>query len=317
MGVLYQSPDLALPWSSSRREDRRFNILVLIFVVFVFVAGIWLQNVTLPEKSQKELEKLPPQLAKVILKKKEEPKPPPPPKPKVEEKKPEEKKPEPKKEEEKPKPKPKPKTEEVQKAREKAKKTGLLAMQDDLAAMRQAFTPQASQKLSKDGAKAAEVKRSVIMGKATATSGGIKTAALPATSGVGGLSGREVTQVDSVSLGGAVVDGSGGVAEAASSGGVSGSRSEELIRAVLDQNKGALYAIYNRALRKDPTLQGKVTFELVIEADGSVSACKVISSELGNAGLETKLVARMKLIDFGAEDVSVTKTRWAIDFLPY
>ncbi|HEY9034978.1 MAG TPA: AgmX/PglI C-terminal domain-containing protein [Pseudomonadales bacterium] len=312
MTSVYQFPDLQLPWSSSSRENKRFGVLAALLLLVVMIGGIIVQTTQLPEKSREELEKLPPQLAKVILKKKEEPPPPPP--PKVEEKKPEPKKEEPKKEEPK---KEEPKPVEVQKAREKAKQSGLLAMQDDLAAMRDAFAPPPpSQQLAKGSSQAVEVKRSVIMGSATKTSGGIQTAAVPRATGVASLEGRDVTQVDSVTLGGSTVDTGGDVGQATASR-AEGVRSEEHIRAVLDQNKGALYAIYNRALRANPALQGKVTFELTIEPDGSVSACRIVSSELKDSALESRLVSRMQMINFGAEPVASIKTRWAIDFLPY
>ena len=74
MGVLYESPDLQLPWSSSDREDRKFYVLALLFLFIVLLVGAVVQNTTLPEVDREEAEKLPPQLAKVILKKKEKPK---------------------------------------------------------------------------------------------------------------------------------------------------------------------------------------------------------------------------------------------------
>lgn len=314
-----QFPDLKLPWASSVGEDRKFGAIALPLILLVLIGGFIIQSITLQERSREELEKLPPQLAKVVLKKKEEP-PPPKPEPKKEEPKKEEpKKEEPKKEEPKPKPEPKkePVPEEVKKAREKAQQSGLLAMKDDLAALRESFaTPQTGQALAKGGAQATEVKRSVIMGSATSTSGGIRTAAVPNASGVAALGGRDVTQVDSVTLGGTAVD-VGGDVEKAAARTADGQRSEEQIRAVLDRNKGALYAIYNRALRNNPALQGRVTFELVIEPDGSVSLVKIVSSELKDAELERRLTARMQMINFGAENVGSIRTRWAIDFLPY
>lgn len=314
MGVLYQSPDLALPWSSSRREDSKFTVFAIIFLLLVFIGGPIIQHTKLPEKDRKELEKVPESLVKIIKKKKEKPKPKPKPKP---EKKPE-KKPEPEKPKEKPKPKPKPKPEDIKKARAKAKKSGLLKETKALKEMANLFAASNTNKpLSKAGAKSVKVNRNTIVGNSNATSGGIKTAALPTTSGVASIDGRNTTQVDSVTLGGTAVDTGDDVGEAVASGGSSGSRSEERIRAVLDQNKGALYRTYQRALREDPALQGKVTFELTIEPSGEVSNCVIVSSELNDPKLERKLVARMKFLDFGAEDVSVTVTRWAVDFLPF
>ncbi|WP_228705844.1 hypothetical protein [Marinobacter sp. es.048] len=42
------------------------------------------------------------------------------------------------------------------------------------------------------------------------------------------------------------------------------------IRKVFDAQKTELYSMYRRELRQDPTLEGKVLLELVIEPDGSV-----------------------------------------------
>src|SRR5690606_30503115 len=94
------------------------------------------------EVTRAEKEKLPPQLARVVLEKKELPPPPKPVEPKKEEKKPEEKKPEEKKpepkKEEKPKEvKPPPPQKDIEKAREKAQNSGVMQFKDDLAEMRE------------------------------------------------------------------------------------------------------------------------------------------------------------------------------------
>lgn len=336
--------DLQLPWSSSAREDKRFNIILFIFLFILIAAGIWIYGVEVPEIDRKELEKLPPSVAKVVIKKKEELMRVPPPevkKPVSEVKKAEPVKTEEVKKPEAPKPVPVAKTSkpvskaaqkaaQVAQAREVAKSSGLLAMKDDLAAMRSAFAPKSIspgggsgiKTSTKAGAAGVVVSRNQIVGTGSGGSGGIQVASgsgsgLGGGSGGGVGSGRGDTQVDSVTLGGAVVDDGGDVAKAVESSRSAGNRSEEMIRAVLDQNKASLYSIYNRALREDPSLQGKVTFKLVIEPDGSVSSCSIVSSELSDSSLGNKLVSRMKLINFGADNVSVTTTQWSIDFLPY
>lgn len=88
------------------------------------------------------------------------------------------------------------------------------------------------------------------------------------------------------------------------------------IRQVFDAQKSALYSLYQRELRQDPTLEGKVTLELVIEPDGSVSACQVVSSELGNPALEQRIAMRVQMFNFGAASVETRKVRFPIDFLP-
>ena len=85
---------------------------------------------------------------------------------------------------------------------------------------------------------------------------------------------------------------------------------------MFERNKGAIYAIYNRALRDDPALQGKVVLELKIAPSGSVVDCKVVSSELHMPELESKLLARIRTFDFGAKDVNEMVVTWPLDFLP-
>jgi len=321
MAVLFQSPDLQLPWSSSRRENQRFNVIAAIALVLCLVMGVFIQVQDRPVLDQTAKEKIPDSLAKIMeRKKKEPPKVKPKPKVKAKEKKPEEKKPEEKKPKPKKKEPPKPKTEKQKEAREKLKKK-FKKNAEALNKMKSLMPKVAASKALSKGNKKTVVNRKVLTGKAaTATSGGIQTAAIPTSTGVGkGLEGRSVLQVSDGSLGGTAVDTTGGVDDATggASQGVAGQRSEEQIRRVFDASKGALYSIYNRALRKDPTLQGKVTFEITIEPDGSVSAARIVSSELNNPSLERRLISKMRQIDFGAADVSTMKTRWAIDFLPF
>lgn len=105
-------------------------------------------------------------------------------------------------------------------------------------------------------------------------------------------------------------------AEKVSSGAPSGERAMSNIRKVFAAHKTALYSLYRRELRQDPTLAGKVLLELVIEPDGSVSACDVVSSELDNPGLEQRIAMRVRLFNFGADEVGTRKVRFPIDFLP-
>jgi len=75
--------------------------------------------------------------------------------------------------------------------------------------------------------------------------------------------------------------------------------------------------VYNKALRKNPSLEGKVVFKLVIDESGRVSNASIVSSELNDAALERKLLLRIKLINFGKKNVLQTTLEYALDFLPY
>ena len=94
-------------------------------------------------------------------------------------------------------------------------------------------------------------------------------------------------------------------------------RSEEEIQEVLDRNKGAMYTLYNRELRKDATLQGKLVMSITIAPAGNVTRCVILSSELGAASLERQLVALIKRIDFGNKPgVPAVTTKIPIEFFP-
>ncbi|MBL8305834.1 MAG: AgmX/PglI C-terminal domain-containing protein [Rubrivivax sp.] len=176
--------------------------------------------------------------------------------------------------------------------------------------------------------------RAMITSNATNGSGGINTAGYSRDTGGGGLAGRGTTLVEGVAGGG----GGGGPGGGGSRGGGNGtgvggggggkggvlargnsgkaSRSIEEIKLVFERNKGAIYALYNRALRDDPSLQGKVVLELKIAPSGAVEGVRIVSSELKAAELEGKLLARIRSFDFGAKDVDVMVVTWPVDFLP-
>jgi hypothetical protein len=229
-------------------------------------------------------------------------------------------------------------------ARRKAAGVGLLAMSDQLAELRGApVGVQLNQNIKPgpgvgtgtgvgvgSGTEAGTPSRALITSNATGGSGGINTAGYSRNTGGGGLAGRATTLVEGVAGGGGGGghggggvrggrgDGTGGAAGGSVQRGVSGkaSRSIEEIKLVFERNKGAIYAIYNRALRDDPALQGKVVLELKIAPGGNVLDCRIVSSELKASDLESKLVARVRQFDFGSKDVDVMVLTWPVDFLP-
>jgi TonB family protein len=176
--------------------------------------------------------------------------------------------------------------------------------------------------------------RSMITSNAQGGSGGINTAAYSRNTGGGGLAGRATTLVEGAAGGGGGggPGGGGGGGKGSGTGLGSGdgarggsiakggsgkaSRSLEDIKIVLERSKGSLYAIYNRALREDASLQGKVVVELRIAPSGEVVSVRVISSELKTPELEAKILARIRTLDFGAKDVAEMVTTWPLDFLP-
>ena len=101
------------------------------------------------------------------------------------------------------------------------------------------------------------------------------------------------------------------------SGGAAAGRTDEEIQIVFDRYKASLYRLYNRELRKDPTLRGQLVLRLTIEPDGSVSMCELHSASMDAPELAAQVVGRVKTFDFGAkEDIVAVTIIYPIDFLP-
>ena len=203
-------------------------------------------------------------------------------------------------------------------ARRKANQAGLLAMKDQLEDLREtldtsSLVPTKNLTAKTDGPSRAE--RSLITSQVATSSGGINTSALSRAygSGTGSLKGQVATQ-RVASFSDALAAGRAEAARTGKSG--KASRSREEIEMVFDRNKAAIYAIYNRALRDRPELQGKVVIELTIAPSGEVTACRVVSSDIDDAELERKLVARIRLFQFEAKDVETITTTKPIEFFP-
>ncbi len=130
--------------------------------------------------------------------------------------------------------------------------------------------------------------------------------------GNGGMPGVKVVRATSsiASIGG------GGDRPKAHSG-PGASRTDEEIQIVFDRYKSAFYRDYNRELRRNPTLQGKMVLRLTIEPDGAVSMCQLQSTDMDAPDLVAQVVSRVRTINFGAKDgVQAVTIVYPIDFLP-
>jgi hypothetical protein len=111
--------------------------------------------------------------------------------------------------------------------------------------------------------------------------------------------------------------GGGGSGRPMAGGGPGPARTDEEIQIVFDRHKAALYRLYNRELRRDPTLQGQMVLRLRIEPDGRVSLCELQSSDMRAPQLSAQVVDRVRSFDFGAkQNVPTVTILYPIDFLP-
>jgi hypothetical protein len=323
----------SLPWTAAPDEDRRFRVAMAAALGASLLLGALVPLIQMPERTSQFTE-VPDRFARLIVE--ERTPPPPPPLPAAQQPEPEPAAPEaqaePKAEEPPPqaKPEPKPATPRPEaarpSARERASRAGLLALSDQLADLRAgsgsvvsdlerqplrrpSATPRASETVTE---------RSIITSEVNAGSGGIDVSSLSRDTGGTRLAGRETTRVEAPIEGAFSSAGAGGGAgrSGAGRGGATGARSLEEIQRVFDANRGALNTLYNRALRENPALVGKVVLKLTILPNGDISELELVSSELKDADLEHRLLARVRLFRFGAKNVAVTTITYPIDFFP-
>ena len=294
-----------LPWEGDAESSSRFRKILRVLLILFLVFGILFPLLPTPKQTAAETE-VPQRLARVMIE--EKPKPPPSP-PVVQEK------PKPLEVEKKLIPIPPP-VDRKQLAHEKAQKS-LNRVKDELADLREQMdlTP-LTQTKNLSGAVGADshAERSMITSKVGAGSGGITSSnsSRGFGTGAGSLTGHDTTAVTS-SIARSGLD-SRGPTRTGTSG--KAARSREEIELVFDRNKGAIYGLYNRALRDRAELQGKLVLEFTIAPTGEITMCRVVSSELNDPELESKIVARVRLFHFDPKDVESITTTKPMEFFP-
>jgi hypothetical protein len=331
--------EMVMPWTKDADSERRFRRALAVAMLVCLIFGTIFQLVKVPIQDRTmAVAQIPQRLAKLV--KKEPPRP-------VEQ-------PKPKKVEEAPKPvdetKPVPTTKKPSKdakpknrpsevagggakaARKKAERVGVLAFKASFSDLMDE-TPIAKlgteARLSKDTpriAGQAVAQRSLVAMQAKGgTSGGIGHARFSRNVGSGngnGLGGTGIGRGGSRGNGAGFQDVQSSLADIEESSrplsdGPGAGRTDEEIQIVFDRYKATLYRIYNKELRKDPTLRGKILLRLSIEPDGTISLCKAESTDLGSPTLVASILERVKRFNFGAkEGVPVVTILYPIDFLP-
>jgi protein TonB len=283
-----------LPWSPAEEMERRFRVILrnLVIALAIIAVLIWF----LPHRTVvQNTESLPERVVQLVM----EPPPPPPPPPPPKPEKPLEKAPA------------TPKPQVPVDPRVKASKSA--AVFDALAQLRDLDVDKFAKNQPKttDPGDVSMVQRSLIQSKAGGTSGGISA---PTSSGLaagsGSLNGFRTADIKDPTLA------RGGQAGTRAGGSGKASRGSEEIALVFTRNKGAIDAMYARALRDDPALSGKVVLEITISPSGDITAARIVSSELKDPEFEAKLLARIRLFKFEAKDVATLTATKPIDFFP-
>ena len=309
-----------LPWDNNDKSERNYWLILISLLLLTLIFSWFVATTILNDKAPRSKAEIPERFVKLVMEQKRKLVTPPPPpqiveekieekvEEKIEEKKPEIKQPD------------KPKQKEIvavkpdgnrEKAREKAKQN--LAVFDVFADLRDSSTSKKvanSDNLSADVGEAKTISRDMIVNNAKQSSGGVQISKASTNVGGAGLEGGGSRQVSS-NLAAEKVN-----QTRSATGGGQAERPPENIELFMDRHKASFFTLYNRALRKDPSMQGEVIFRIVILADGRVSEASIISSELNNPKLERKLLTQIRAIRFTTMKVATWKDNYRISFIP-
>lgn len=310
----------SMPWTRGGEEDKRFRKSAATTLLLCLIFALIVPHIPLPTRIVKPEVEVPERIVRLLIESRPQP---------------------PVQAREQPKPKPQEKPVEQQTTKEAPKlaarpeketpeplageapkvatEQGILAFREKFAGMQQdqALARLGSQAQINNASDSGPVQRAMLTTNAPGSSGGINLASLSrgvgGTGGNGGMASVQVTRVTS-GIGGI---GKAGADRPLSGDGVGPSRTDEEIQIVFDRYKAALYRLYNKELRKDPTLRGQMVLHLTIEADGSVSMCQLQASDMNAPELSAQVVERVRTINFGPkEGVPAITILYPIDFLP-
>jgi hypothetical protein len=305
-----RASEAAKPWTRPAEDDRRFRKSAIVTLLYSLLFALLAPLIPLPQSTLKETVEVPERVVTMMME--THPLPPPPvelkpqPPERVAEQKPVEK----------PVPQQSAKAEEP-KPEVPGPEQGLLAFREKLAALQEApvLARLGAQAHINDSNQSARPERSMLTTNAPGSSGGIRLATLSRDFGPNGGSERGAIRGAALTQATSTIS-SIAPAEHPSGKGPGLARTDEEIQIVFDRYKQSLYRLYNRELRKDPTLQGQMVLRLTIEPNGSVSFCQLSSTDMKAPDLVAQVVERVKTFDFGAKEVPAITIVYPIDFLP-
>jgi hypothetical protein len=315
------SRELVMPWTRRGEDDRRYRRSLAASLLFCLLLVLVFPLIDLPLPEPGEVFEVPDRVVRMMMESR--PRPPAPPR--------EEAKPKPQEEQVAQKPVEKtvpqkpverdvvePEPVEVAKV-EPQREQGILAFREKLSSFKEARVTDRiglKSRINDADDSAGRPQRAMLTTNAPGSSGGINLAALSRNAG-GGSGGGTGGAMKGVQVGRATSSiGGVGTADRPLASGARASRTDEEIQIVFDRYKAALYRLYNRELRKDPSLRGQMVLRLTIEPDGGVSLCQLQASDMNAPELSAQVVDRVRAINFGAKDVDAITILYPIDFLP-
>lgn len=310
--------NLVVQWQPGPERDRTYRVMVVLCLAAVLAVGLILSLAELPERERTRPEDIPERVARFMAEQ------PPRPEPVEPEPQPESRplpvvEPRPVVERERPEPETRePLTEAERDARETAQQSGLLALGEQLDGLMDTSDVDAMvdtrASTSADAAQDEAGFGDTDVLAATDRAGASGGQAAPISTGDTQLSRREIARLSRPEE-----DADSGEPETRAARRATfeeTGRSEEEVSLVFDQNKGALYSLYNRARRQTPGLEGRLVVEVTIAPSGEVTDVDIVSSELDNPSLEARIRARVLQFRFEAREADTITIIYPIEFLP-
>ena len=262
-----------MAWSRGYEEDRRFRKSLASSLLGAALLVLLVGSIAIPIVDRNPMDQLPERIASLVREKL----PPPPPPVPVEEPQIEEdlSEPEPELAEEEPPPDIVPESVEQPAVaaaepdtKEQVKSKGILAFRESFAsrASLRPTTELGSQARVRSAGEdtVGRTQRAMVTTNAAGSSGGINLADISRDVGGGGGQGMGGVEISRV----ASSIGNGGNSDRPLAGGMSAGRTDEEIQIVFDRYKASLYRLYNRELRKNPTLRGQIVLKLIMTNQG-------------------------------------------------
>ena len=110
------------------------------------------------------------------------------------------------------------------------------------------------------------------------------------------------------------ISGPGAPSVSGEAGGTSGRTLAEIRRVVASYIAGLKY-LYDRELKRRPSLHGKLTVEFVVAPGGNVADVRVVQSALDHPGLESAILSRIRGWRFPEKTGDSTKVTFPFDFV--
>jgi len=318
---------LSLDWSPRSSSDKAFKVIMAVVFTLVLLTGFIASSIKLPVEKRQVRSEIPERIARILFEKKKQrqeitrpkikpvaakPKP----KPKAE------KKPKVKKIQ-KPKEAAKSLTKKIIKARDIAAQSGLIALSNELADLMDTsdisnmVSGKVKLKSNSDGIN--DTNQQLLLGDTSTASVGIKDEIFNTNVRQTQLTRQHMAKIEPSiieqvpEVKAKQVQPKTGQQKSTDQIGI---RGEEEVTFVFDQNKSILFSLYNRARRSNPGLKGKIILKLTIQPSGKVSLIEVVSNELTDKKLVTRIIQRIRNFKFSAKSVAPVTVTYPIEFLP-